>query len=99
MEDKENILDFIFEARSEKLAKINKEDREFLNSPKANIDKAYLEFTNILGKIPTETRKEILEKFNNYSDMSDYIHGYFCKKYYKNGFRECMRLIWECGKI
>ena len=63
MEDKENILDFIFEARSEKLAIINKEDREFLNSPKANIDNAYLEFTNILGKIPTETRKEILEKF------------------------------------
>jgi len=77
----ENILDFIFEARSESLAKINEEDLNFLHSKKGNITRKYEDFQALIFRLPDKTKNEILEKFNNYSDTSDYVHGYFCKKY------------------
>ena len=96
MKNNENILDFIFNARSEELAKLTKEDREFLDSPKANINKDYQNFIDSLENLPKEAKNNIIEKVNTYSDTSDLIHAYYYKKYYKLGFRECMKLISDC---
>lgn len=88
-----------------KLIKLNKEKiidkfkqtiKTFIHSKKGNITKKYEDFQALIFRLPDKIKNEILEKFNDYSDTSDYIHGYFCKKYYKMGFCECMRLILEC---
>ena len=96
LKNNENILDFIFNARSEELAKLTKEDREFLNSLETNINKEYQEFIDLLENLPKETKNNIIEKVNTYSDTSDFIHAYYYKKYYKLGFSECMKLILSC---
>lgn len=99
MKNNENILDLIFNARSEELAKLTKEDREFLDSPEANINKNYQDFIDSLENLPEETKNNIIEKVNTYSDTSDFIHAYYYKKYYKLGFSECLKLILDCIKI
>lgn len=94
-----NILDFIYDARSEELAILNDKDKEFLNSPKTNFDKTYKEFVNTLENLPEEQKNTIIEKLNICIDTKDLIHAYFYKKYYKMGFSECMRLVINCNKI
>ena len=91
-----NILDFIFDARSEELAKITEEDKEFLNSPKNNINKDYENFIDSLNELPEETKKGIKEKADKYIDTNNFMHYYFYSKYYKLGFSECLKLILEC---
>lgn len=94
-----DILDFIYDARSEELAKLNEEDREFLNSPKANFDKTYKDFVNTLEDLPKEVKNTIIEKLNICIDTKDLIHAYFYKKYYIIGFSECMKLVINCNKV
>lgn len=96
MKNNENILDFIFNARSEELAKLTEEDKKFLDSKEVNIDRKYQELITSLDNLPQETKNTIIEKISNYSDTSDLIHAYYYKKYYKLGFSECMKLISDC---
>ena len=51
MNNKEDILDFIFDARSEELAKLTKEDREFLDSPEVDINKDFLDFLDSISEL------------------------------------------------
>ena len=94
-----NILDFIFDARSEELAKLTEEDKEFLNSPKYNIDNDYEKFINSLNELPEEIKKSIKEKFDKCIDTNNFMHYYFYSKYYKLGFCECMKLILDCNSL
>lgn len=96
MKNNENILDFIFNARSEELAKLTEEEKKFLDSPKVDINGIYESLINSLEGLAEETKNNIIEKLNNYSDTSDLIHAYYYKKYYKLGFSECMKLISDC---
>ena len=49
----DDILDFIYDARSEELAKLDEKDREFLNSPKVDFNKTAKEVYNqIRGMYP-----------------------------------------------
>lgn len=99
MNNKENILDFIFDARSEELAKLTKEDREFLDSPEVDINKNFLDFLDSINELPKELQNTIIEKVNTCCDTIDLIHAYYYKKYYKLGFCECLNLILTCIKI
>lgn len=92
----DDILDFIYDARSEELAKLDEKDREFLNSPKVDFNKTYKDFVNLLGDLPDELKNTMLEKFDICIDTKDLIHAYFYKKYYKMGFSECMKLMLNC---
>ena len=94
-----DILDFIYDARSEELATLNDKDKEFLNSQKTDFDKTYKEFVNTLEDLPNELKNTIIEKLNICIDTKDLIHAYFYKKYYKMGFSECIRLVINCNKI
>ena len=99
MKNNENILDLIFNARSEELAKLTKEDREFLDSPEVDFDKTYKVFINSLETFTEEQRNAIIENLNICIDTKDLIHAYFYKKYYKMGFSECMKLIINCNNF
>jgi len=96
MNNKENILNFIFNAKSEELAKLTKEDREFLNSPRVDIKKDYQNFKDTLEDLSAEQKSNIIEKVDKFCDTNDLIHAYYYKKYYKMGFSECMKLILNC---
>lgn len=95
----DDILDFIYDARSEELAKLNEKDNKFLNSPQVDFDKTYKNFVNTLENLPKELKNTIIEKLNICIDTKDLIHAYFYKKYYKMGFSECMKLVISCNKI
>lgn len=95
----DDILDIIYDARSEELAKLDEKDREFLNSPKADFDKTYKKFVNTLEDLPKELKNTIIDKLNTCIDTKDLIHAYFYKKYYKMGFSECMKLVINCNKF
>lgn len=95
----DDILDFIYDARSEELAKLNEKDNKFLNSPQVDFDKTYKDFVNTLENLPKELKNTIIEKLNICIDTKDLIHAYFYKKYYKMGFSECMKLVINCNKI
>ena len=95
----DDILDFIYDARSEELAKLNEEDRDFLNSQKTDFDKTYKDFVNTLDTLPKELKNILIEKLNICIDTKDLIHAYFYKKYYKIGFSECMKLVIGCNKV
>lgn len=99
MNNKENMLDFIFDARREELAKLTEEDREFLDSPKVDINKDFQNFLDLLDDLPANTKNNIIEKVNICCDTSDLIHAYYYKKYYKLGFSECLKLILNCINI
>lgn len=92
----DSILDFIYNARSEELAKLNDKDREFLDSSKVDFDKTYKEFISTLENLPEELKNTIIKKLNICIDTKDLIHAYFYKKYYKIGFSECMKLVINC---
>lgn len=94
-----DILDFIYDARSEELAKLNKKDKEFLNSQQVDFDKTYKDFVNTLENLPKELKNTIIKKLNICIDTKDLIHAYFYKKYYKMGFSECMKLVINCNNI
>lgn len=89
---KDIVLDFIFDARSEELAKLTKEDREFLNSPKVDINKDFLDFLDSINELPKEFQDTIIEKVNTCCDTI----AYYYKKYYKLEFSECLKLIFNC---
>lgn len=100
MNNKEDILDFIlFDARSEELAKLPKEDRVFLDSSEVDINKDFLDFLDSINELPKELQDSIIEKVNTCCDTVDLIHVYYYKKYYKLGFSECLKLILACIKI
>lgn len=48
IKNNENILNLIFNARSEEIAKLTKEYRKFLDSPRANINKDFQDFIDSL---------------------------------------------------
>lgn len=99
MNKKEDILDFIFDARNEELAKLTKEDREFLDSPEVEINKDFIDFLDSINELPNEVQDTTIEKVNTCCDTVDLIHAYYYKKYYKMGFSECMKLILNCINI
>lgn len=89
----DNILDIIFDARSEEVAKLSEGDMEFLNTPKADVDKHYKKFIRILEHIPEDTKKNIIKQIDEYTDTLDFVHAYFYKKYYKLGFADAVELM------
>ncbi len=99
MKNKETILDLLFNARSEDLAKLTEEDREFLDSPKVDINKDFKGFLDSLNDLPKEVQDNIIEKVNTCCDTVDLIHAYYYKKYYKMGFSECLKLIFNSINI
>ena len=96
MNNKKDILDSIYDARSEELAQLTKENRKCLDSLEVDINKAFLNFLDSIDELPKELKDTIIEKVNTCCDTVDLIHSYYYKKYYKLGFCECLKLIFNC---
>lgn len=91
----ESIISEIFEERQENLYKK-------VNIEKSLLEKNKLAYNNILisiNNIPkpfTETRKNIEDSINIYLENHNFIHSLENKEFYKMGFSDAIKLIFEC---
>ena len=85
MQNKYNMLDTIFDAREEELAKLNRRDKDIIE--KGNLEELHDEFKKAVSLIlakEEENANHILGLFEKYSDSTDVINAHFNKKYYCN---------------
>ena len=97
----EKILEIIFEAREEELAKLDKEDKSFMEKDEANRNKKYNCLKKQIEKIPYNLNKlkECISKsVEEYVETIDYENAYFNEKYYLNGLKDGMKLMSEIKK-
>ena len=83
MQNKNNMIDTIFKAREEDLAKLDKPDIKIMDKEK--LDEKEKKFKKAVNIIPTEyekNKKDILKLFEEYCDSADIVNAYFNKKYY-----------------
>ena len=99
--EEEKILQIIFDARAEDLAKIDEEDEKFMEKDKANRSKKYKYLKNQIGKIPynlNKLKESISESIEEYVEIIDYENAYFNEKYYLNGLKDGIKLMSEINK-
>jgi len=100
-EENDNIINEIYYVRENRLAHISDYDKRRLEEDEIDLKEKYKEFIEALNKIPIEflnKREDILEKFNDYNEMSVFRNSYFNEKYYKNGLKDGAKLIIEVFK-
>ena len=82
-----DIIDVIFLAREDELAELTPADKEKMKEIKRGIDLKYVEYKKALDNVPdgfTVTRRNIIDKFNEYIDELVCREAYMNEKYYKN---------------
>ena len=92
-ENTNEILEKIFEAREEELAKITEQDKIVMKEMK-RLEKHDL-LNKQINQIPKEfleLKKSILKLLDNYITSIDNEGVYFNKKYYIEGFKDAMKL-------
>lgn len=97
----ENILKLIYQAREEKLASLNTEDKIFMKKDEANRNKKHYYLKNQINKIPFSLNKikdNITKCVEDYVETIDYENAYFNEKYYLNGLKDGMKIMSEIKK-
>lgn len=97
-EENEEMLKIIFQAREDKLAQLDKEDKQFMNTDDANRKKKYYNLKSQLDKIPynlNKVKEEISKSIEDYVETIDYQNSYFTEKYYLNGLKDGIKLMSE----
>ena len=84
--DEASMFDFIFSAKEDSLAEINENDKKVLDDKFTKLNKEYSEIELMVDKI-------LLEKLEEYINLSDEINAYFNSKYYKEGLRNGIELV------
>lgn len=91
-----DMIDVIFLAREDELAKLTPNDKENLKEIKRDINLKYVEYKNALDNIPDEfieIRRNIIDKFNEYIEELLNREAYMNEKYYKCGLRDGVMLM------
>ena len=92
-----DILSKIFEQRENEIYEINNNERELLSQRK----KEYLNISIALDNIPDafkETKKSITESIEKYLSTINEIQGIENEKFYKEGFSDAIKLIFNCNR-
>lgn len=85
-----------FEAREEDLARLDEEDKNFMQKDEANRNKKCYYLQNQLEKNPYSLKKikdNITKAIEQYVETIDYENAYFNEKYYLNGLKDGMKLM------
>ena len=96
--ENEELLKIIFQAREDKLAELDKEDKQFMNRDDANRKKKYYNLKSKLDKIPhslNKVKEEISKSIEDYVETIEYDNTYFTEKYYLNGLKDGIKLMSE----
>lgn len=95
----QNMLDVIYKAREDDLGNLTEQDKKNIKKINDKINQKYLEYKNTLDNIPKGlkvTKREIIDKFNEYKETLVEREGYFNEKYYKEGLKDGINLISKC---
>lgn len=90
-----------FEAREEDLARLDEEDKNFMQKDEANRNKKCYYLQNQLEKNPYSLKKikdNITKAIEQYVETIDYENAYFNEKYYLNGLKDGMKLMSKIKK-
>ena len=79
------ILNVIFEARSEKIAKLSETDKAYLSSHRDS-SKAYNNLEKLINKSCPDNAYDILSAIDDFISEINFENGYYNEKYYKQGF-------------
>ena len=83
MQNKNNMIDTIFKAREEDLAKLDKPDFKVMDKEK--LEERHKQLIKAVDISPIEyakNKKDILKLLEKYCDSADSVNAYFNKKYY-----------------
>ena len=80
-----DILNVIFEAREEELAKCTETDKSYLSSH-CNSSKAYNNLEKLVNDSCPRNAYDILSGIDNFISELNFESSYFNEKYYKQGF-------------
>lgn len=94
-----NMLDTIYNAREDDLAILTEQDKQNMKKINDKINQKYLDYKITLDNIPDSlkvTKREIIDKFNEYKETLVEREGYFNEKYYKEGLKDGISLMSKC---
>lgn len=98
-ENTHDMVDVIYKAREDDLANLTEEDKNNMKEINNKINQKYLDYKNSLDNIPNGlriTKREIIDKFNDYLDVLKEREYYNNEKYYKEGLKDGVNLISKC---
>ena len=87
-----NILNVIFEARSEEIAKLTESDKVYLSSH-CNTTKAYNNLEKLVNDSCSENAYDILSAIDDFISEVNFESGYSNEKYYKQGLVDGLHLM------
>ena len=87
-----DILNVIFYAREEELAKLTETDKAYLSSH-CNSTKAYTNLEKLVNDSCPRNAYNILSAIDDFISEINFESGYFNEKYYKQGFCDGFRLV------
>ena len=95
-----DMLDIIFKARAEELAKMVKKDIDTLEKTESKTNEEYRCFKESLDVIPDkeyqDIKRKIKDAFIKHTNAIEYREGYFNEKYYKAGIKDGINFIINC---
>lgn len=89
-----DILNLIFEGRSEEIAKVTETDKAYLSSY-CDSSKAYNNLEKLINKSCPDNAYDILSAIDDFISEINFESGYFNEKYYKQGFCDGFRLAYN----
>ena len=87
-----DILNVIFEARSEELAKLNETDKAYLSS-RCNSSIAYNDLEKLVNESCPDNACDILSAIDDFISELNFESSYFNGKYYKQGLSDGLHLM------
>lgn len=87
-----NILDIVFEARSEEIAKLTETDKAYLSS-RCNSAKTYSSLEKIVNESCPVNAHDILSAVDDFISELNFESSYFYEKYYKQGLSDGLHLM------
>lgn len=87
-----DILNVIFEARDEEIAKLTETDKSYLSSH-CNSSKTYNYLEKLINEYCPDNAYDILSAIDDFISEINFENGYYNEKYYKQGFCDGFRLV------
>lgn len=93
LQDKRSMLDELFYAREDDLADLEHEINQLLLKENIDINKEYKVLYELLLQVHP---LDVLDKFNQYFEKRNYADSLWRERYYKEGIKDGISLIFEC---
>lgn len=91
-----DILNKIFEQRENEIYEIRRNERKLRLQKSKEYSNIFIAINNIPNAF-TETKKDIADSIEKYLETINEIQGIENEKFYKEGFSDAIKLIFDCS--